>query len=144
MRFRAFVLVAALCLLVPAVAIAQSAGDEQYSDPFGGNSPSSSSGSSGSSGSSSSPAPGGSSGQLAQNSSGDSSTSDSSEASDTQSSGSGLPRTGSDSWLLALMGALMLLGGLFLRLGLRPLPTRAGGSTPQTLGREIRLTPHRR
>src|SRR2546423_1604527 len=138
-------LLAALCalpLLLPAAALAQSAGDEQYTDPLAGSAPA------GHSPSSSSPthntgSPSGQSNQLASSSapngtgSGDPSTSSS-------ASGSSLPRTGFDAWLLALMGAFMLIAGVLLRLGLRPLPWRTAAGSPATLGRDVRLIQHRR
>jgi cobalamin biosynthesis Mg chelatase CobN len=128
-------------LLAPAAAFAQSAGDEQYSDPFAGNSPStkttpthstpshstptqsqspsasaSQGASSGSSQSGSQPASGSSTGTAS---------SGSSTGTSPGASSSALPRTGYDAWPPALTGALMLLAGVVLRLGLARLPRRA-------------------
>src|SRR3954454_5707060 len=144
MRFRALALFAALILLlVPAVALAQSAGDEQYSDPFGDKAPSS--------GSSPAPAPTAqapnpspttdSGSQLASDPSAGSSAS--SNSSSSSSSGS-LPNTGLRAWMLAVMGGLMLLAGVFLRAVVRPLRVRAGSFSPPVLGRDIRLRRSRR
>ncbi|HEY1358024.1 MAG TPA: hypothetical protein VGF21_06950 [Thermoleophilaceae bacterium] len=124
-----------ILLLLPAVALAQSAGDNEYNDPFAkqapaSNTPTSSPGSS---------APDNS--QTADANSQSASTPSSSSDPAAASSGDGaLPRTGSRIWILGLLGGLMLLSGTFLRLGLRPLPQRAGGGIPLTLGRDVRLT----
>src|SRR3954453_1880523 len=132
MRFRALALFAALILLLlPAVALAQSAGDEQYSDPFGDKAPSS--------GSAPSPAPTAqapnpspttdSGSQLASDPpAGSSASSNSSSA----SSGS-LPNTGLRARRLALMGGLMLLAGACLRAVIRPLRVRVGSLSPPVL-----------
>src|SRR4051812_50121983 len=128
MRLRALALFGVLILLLlPAVALAQSAGDEQYSDPFGDKTPSS--------GSSPSPSPTAqapnsspttdSGSQLAS----DPSSTGSSSASNSSSSGS-LPNTGFNAWPLALMGAALLLAGALLRVAARPLPARAGAISP--------------
>jgi hypothetical protein len=143
MRFRALALFAALILLLlPAVALAQSAGDEQYSDPFGDKAPSS--------GSSPSPAPTAqapnpspttdSGSQLASDPPAGSSASSNSSSS---SSGS-LPNTGLRAWMLAVTGGLMLLAGACLRAVIRPLRVRVGSLSPPVLGRDIRLTRTRR
>ena len=134
-------LLAALCavsLLVPAIAVAQSAGDEQYTDPFAGNAPA------GHSPTSSAPSQNTSSpsvqspGQLASSSS-PGGTASGDPGTSSGGSGNSLPRTGFDAWMLAVMGALMLLAGVLLRLGLRPLPWRAASGSPATLGRDVRL-----
>jgi hypothetical protein len=136
MRLRALAFLGGLILLLlPAAALAQSAGDEQYSDPFADKSPTAKAPSSSPAPDSSQPAQ--STGQLAQTSS------PGSDDNDSSSSGA-LPRTGTRAWTLALMGSLMLLGGALLRLGARPLRLRVGGITPPTLGRDIRLTRRRR
>jgi hypothetical protein len=127
-------------LALPAAALAQSAGDNQYNDPFGGKSGSkhssgggggggggggNSSGSSGSGSSAGSSGSGtgtgtssGSTGSAAGTSSG---TTSSSTGTTSGSSGSGqqLARTGSDTWLVALAGGGFLLAGVGLRLRLR-------------------------
>jgi hypothetical protein len=122
MRFRALaLLVASFLLAVPAAAFAQSAGDEQYSDPFAKQQPPSSSpDSSGDGGSGDdqlvqTPAPSSSNGNGPTG--GDSGSSPTSSAS---SDGSALPRTGLRAWMLAVMGGTMLLFGALLRLGARP------------------------
>src|SRR3954447_18233041 len=109
MRLRALALFGVLILLLlPAVALAQSAGDEQYSDPFGDKTPSS--------GSSPSPAP-------TAHAPNPSPTTDSgsqpashpsrgtSVSCNYSSSNSALPNTGLRAWMLAVMGGLMLLAG---------------------------------
>src|SRR3954451_3234235 len=142
MRLRASALFGVLILLLlPAVALAQSAGDEQYSDPFGDKTPSS--------GSSPSPAPTAqapnpspttdSGSQLASDPSAGTSAS-----SNSSSSNSALPNTGLRAWMLAVMGGLMLLAGAFLRAAIRPLRVRVGSLSPPVLGRDIRLTRSRR
>jgi LPXTG-motif cell wall-anchored protein len=106
-------LVAAL-LALPAPAWAQSAGDEQYQDPFGGDDQSQSGGSD-TSGSSEAaqatptptPAP----------TAPPSSTATTAQA---QPAAPQLPRTGGDSAPQLAAGALLLAGGLVLRLRLRP------------------------
>jgi hypothetical protein len=149
MRSRVLALLGGLLLLLlPAAALAQSAGDEQYSDPLAGKSPSSQSPSNQSpSNQGSSPSgsvPSGSPsfrdpGQLA------SGGSQGSSAGDTGAGGP-LPRTGLETWMFAVLGGLALLAGVLLRLGLRPLTTRAAGMPPPTLGRDVRLkrSPRRR
>jgi hypothetical protein len=138
MRLRALALTGGLFLvLLPAAALAQSAGDEQYSDPFGGdNAPAAKSPSNPSSGSS----PSSDTQHAGTTSSSGDGTSSSQDPNSSSSSSSGeLPRTGLRVWMLALMGGLMMLSGILLRLGLRPLTQRAGGGSPATLGRDIRL-----
>lgn len=141
MRFRALALLLASFLLVlPAAALAQSAGDDQYSDPFAEGSPPSGGGDS------SAPGGGGSGNhELAQTpnsgsgGNGDGTAPSSTSQSSPRSPGDGsLPRTGLSAWMLAVMGGLMLLAGAMLRLGIQPLRARAGG-TP-TLGRDVLLT----
>ena len=141
MRSRCLALLGGVLLLLPAGAIAQSAGDKQYTDPFAGESPPSrsqpqpsqgSSPPSGSNESSNAPALR-SPGQLSQ------SPDQGASGAGSASSGGPLPRTGVESWALVLTGGLMLLGGVLLRLGLRPLPRRAAGGAPAILGRDLRL-----
>lgn len=131
-----------MLLLLPAAALAQSAGDEQYSDPFADQSPSS--------GKAPAPSPTAqapssspttdSGSQVASNPSSGSSPS---AATDSSSSGS-LPTTGLRAWMLAATGGLMLLAGAFLRFVARPLPVRDGSLSPPVLGRDIRLKRARR
>jgi LPXTG-motif cell wall-anchored protein len=98
------VLLVALVLALPATALAQGAGDNQYQDPFSGQGGSNrSSSSSSSSGSSSS-------------SSGDSQLSGSPPAGQ---AGRTLPATGGQPVTLALLGAGLLLAGVGVRLRLR-------------------------
>jgi hypothetical protein len=114
-------LAAALVLAAPAPALAQSAGDEQYQDPFGGTS----NGSGGGSGSQtpstpSTPAPVPST-PAPTSSSSTAPSATTAQAVPSASSRSQLPYTGSPvaaGWLAAL-GATMVAGGLTLRLRLR-------------------------
>jgi len=138
--------------------MAQSAGDEQYSNPFPENPPAKQSPAgpspAGPSPAAPSPATQSPPSSPAQSAPGSSHTttsqgplasSSSPDASAGSSSTSGtLPRTGLGVWMLAAVGGLMLLGGFVLRLFLRPLPRRAAGTRPPTLGRDVRLTRPRR
>jgi LPXTG-motif cell wall-anchored protein len=115
----------AALLAAPGAALAQSAGDNQYQDPFGsqGSGGGQSGGSQGSGGGSGQSGGGQSSG--GQSSSGQSSDAGSSQSSsstgttDAQTSQSTssreLPRTGGEPGLVALMGAALTLGGVALR-----------------------------
>jgi LPXTG-motif cell wall-anchored protein len=118
----------AALLAAPGTALAQSAGDNQYQDPFGnqgsgGGSGSGSSGSNSGSGSSGggqsgdSQGSGSGSGQSADT--GSSQTSSSTGTTDAQGSqttaGRQLPRTGAEPGLVALLGAGVTFGGLALR-----------------------------
>jgi hypothetical protein len=113
----------AALLAAPGTALAQSAGDNQYQDPFGNQGSGGGSGSSGSSGSSSggqsgdSQGSGSGSGQSADT--GSSQTSSSTGTTDAQGSQTTasrqLPRTGGEPGLVALLGAGMTFGGLALR-----------------------------
>ena len=141
-------LLAAFCvvvlLLVPAVALAQSAGDEQYSDPFAGKAPVTRSPAKSPASSPTSPAPTPSTGAPVQGSSGQlassaPTTANSNSSSATSTPSSALPRTGLRAWLLAVAGALMLLVGAFMRLGLRSFSTWGERGSPQILGRDVRL-----
>lgn len=134
-----------ILLLLPGAALAQSAGDNQYSDPFAGKSPSSGSSPS------SSPSPqapsssqsGGSGSQASSNPSTSSSGSAGNSSASSSTSGS-LPRTGLRAWLLVAIGALMLLAGALLRFFLRPLSARGAKHSPPVLGRDVRLPRSRR
>jgi LPXTG-motif cell wall-anchored protein len=131
----------AACGLQVSVALAQSgggAGDQQYSDPFGGSDSDSGSSGSGSSGSDSSGSSGGSSGsgtqpltqapQTSGSSSGSGSSGSSGTAAPTQSSGTStssstapaatgqLPNTGLDARVLVFAGVVLVLLGAGLRL----------------------------
>jgi hypothetical protein len=119
---------ACLTLALPAAAAAQSAGDQQYSDPFAGQTPSGGNGGTGGGGSggggsaggqggdgtaSPSPGPAAQAGQQGSSSSG-------SQAVDA-SPGDTLPHTGLPVAILALLGGAFLLGGGVLRRGSAPL-----------------------
>ena len=121
-RIALIALAVVFALALPAAAMAQSAGDNQYQDPLANPHSNSSSGSSGSSGSgSSTPAP--STGTSSGSSSGPAGTTSSSGAAGTgaAATSSGLPRTGGHPELLALLGVVLLGGGVGLR---RVLATR--------------------
>ncbi len=105
-------LAAALSLSVPAGALAQGAGDNQYQDPFAGEDSGSGAGS------------GSGGGGGAEGNSGNGSLSDSPPAGESlasqQSTSSGeLPRTGADPGLVALLGAGLILTGAGLRVRVR-------------------------
>jgi LPXTG-motif cell wall-anchored protein len=107
-------LAAALSLALPAGALAQGAGDNQYQDPFAGEDSGSGSGSGGGSGG----------GGGAEGTSGNGSLSNSPPAGESlasqQSTSSGeLPRTGADPGLVALLGAGLILTGAGLRVRVR-------------------------
>ena len=128
----------AVLLVLPAIALAQSAGDNQYYDPLAGNpapsgseSPSNSSPSSGSQ-SQSQPQ---SQTQLAQTPS----TGDSAQADDGNGDGSSLPHTGFPAGILAAVGALMLIVGASLRRRVAVRLSSWAGGSPAVLGRDIRL-----
>ena len=109
-------LAAALSLALPAGALAQGAGDNQYQDPFAGEGSGSGSGS-GSGG-------GGGGGGGADGTSGSGSLSDSppsgQQLASQQSASSGeLARTGADPGLVALLGAGLILTGAGLRVRVR-------------------------
>ena len=121
-----------ILVAVPSSALAQSAGDDQYSDPLGSN-PSADSGNSGSGSKqpsqSQSPAP-----PAAPSSSGTSGTTGSgtssggSKGSGSRATASGrheLPRTGGEPGLIAALGAGLLLTGAGVRLTLTPGPRAA-------------------
>jgi LPXTG-motif cell wall-anchored protein len=136
----------ALALAAPGAALAQGgAGDDQYADPFGSNdqqqqgssggSGSGSSGSQGTSGTGSSPTTpsgsstgtSGSSTTTAPATTSSSSTSTTAQAAPTATaagatSGAQLPYTGANAGLIALAGALLLGGGVALRVRLRDEP----------------------
>src|SRR5256885_16337657 len=103
-------LLAALCalpLLLPAAALAQSAGDEQYTDPLAGSAPA------GHSPSSSSPthntgSPSGQANQLASSSS-PNGTGSGDPRTSSSASGSSPPPAGLDARMLGLIGALLLI-----------------------------------
>ena len=123
-----------LALAFPSAALAQSAGDNQYQDPFGNNQSSSSHSGSGSnsgttSGSSTGSQSTGTSSGTAGTSTGTSTTAPTTGTSDgttasgqtaaTGQSGATLPRTGYDSLFTGVMGAVLLLGGVTVRASVR-------------------------
>ena len=112
---------AAACLALPGLALAQSAGDEQYSDPLAGQSPPSGGGGNDSGsgagqpqGGSSNPSQGAETAQT-DTGTGTGTGGDSSGAQGSGRGGSELPRTGLAAGLLAALGALFLLGGQGMR-----------------------------
>jgi LPXTG-motif cell wall-anchored protein len=97
----------ALVLALPATALAQNAGDQQYTDPLAPGEPQGGGG-----GSSGAPSGGGST----QGSAGDAQAQEPAAAEPAQGGDSSeLPRTGFPAGLLALAGAAMLAGGAALR-----------------------------
>lgn len=129
-RTLASLLATGAVLAAPAAAFAQSAGDNQYSDPFSSGGSNSSGGGSSSSGGGSSSSGGGSSssgsGSSGSSSSGSGySSSGTTYASGTSTGGPSLARTGAETGILALGGASLLLAGIALRLRLRETPERA-------------------
>jgi hypothetical protein len=103
---RLLTVLAALCLLsMPSAALAQSAGDEQYSDPFGGTEEPSGSQDQPADAPAAEPAP---AEPAAPTTSGG-------EATASQQSGPTLPTTGLPAAALAGAGALLLAGGTGLR-----------------------------
>jgi hypothetical protein len=108
-------LVCAVLLALPASALAQSAGDNQYQDPFAGQAPSNSQ-----------PKQTPSTGSRAQvspqsQSSAPSTASPSATAGQSQSTqGDALPRTGFPAGLPLVYGLVLLLSGVALRRGARP------------------------
>jgi hypothetical protein len=112
-RSRLVALLAALALLAPASALAQSAGDNQYQDPFGGDDQQQSSGDQGSSSGSAgtivqaAPTPAPTAAPVAPT------------AQQTTTVAQRLPRTGGDPITPAVAGFWLLLGGVALRARLR-------------------------
>jgi len=123
MRRRLVAALAAMALLAaPASARAQSAGDEQYSDPFGGgDQPTQDQGNS-----NASPAP--AADPAGQEPAAESST-DSATAADTGDEGT-LPRTGFPIALTALLGALFLCAGASMRRRAQPPMARPAWLVP--------------
>jgi LPXTG-motif cell wall-anchored protein len=129
-------LVAALALAAPSAALAQSAGDEQYADPFGGSNGGSQGSDGGSQGSNGSGESNGSSGTTAPATStpapatsaptSTSTTTSTTPATTTTpaattaaTGGQQLPYTGAPVGLVVLAGVLLLGGGVALRVRLR-------------------------
>src|SRR5919109_3655883 len=113
MRRLASLIALALVLALPGVALAQSAGDEQYYDPLAGSNPAPHRSPSQSTQQQPSSAPAAAPAQPAQT--GQQQTTASQTTG--QSSGGQLPRTGFPALLLAVMGAGFLLSGGTLRRG---------------------------
>lgn|SRR5215211_2498927 len=130
MRLRALALLGGLFLLLPAAALGQSAGDEEYTDPLASppaqspsKPPSSSTPPASSSPTQQAVTPSSTSAAASASSQGSTAS-----AGNSSSSVSALPSTGLRVWVLALTGGLMLLSGVLLRLWLRrdvPLARRA-------------------
>jgi hypothetical protein len=122
-------LLAAVALALPGAAWGQSAGDEQYEDPFapesgqtdeGGNDTGSSGGDdTGSSGGGSSGAGSSDGGGAVQPAPSEQPEAVTAPPATTSAAGQELPRTGADTGLLALGGAVRLAGGVALRVTLR-------------------------
>ena len=121
---------AALALASPPAASAQTPGDDQYTDPFGGSTPSQPERSDGDGGGSEQEAPepstggGGSSGggetvQPAPSAPPAAAPPAPATTTTTTAAEQQLPRTGADTGLLALGGAVLLAGGVALRVTLR-------------------------
>jgi hypothetical protein len=109
-------LVCAVLLALPASALAQSAGDNQYQDPFSGQAPSSSQPKQAPSGGGGGNA-GATAGTTAQAAPADPSATASQSQ---QSPGATLPRTGFNATLPLAYGLVLLLSGVALRRGARP------------------------
>jgi hypothetical protein len=125
-RRRLAALTTALFLAAAAPAGAQSAGDDQYEDPFGGDAPSAPSG-----GGSDPGTDGDSSADIAPGTGGDAPTTSPAAPGGTGSSApqpaaspasEQLPVTGTDAGLVALAGTVLLAGGVALRVRLRDQP----------------------
>ena len=105
-------LAAALSLALPAGALAQGAGDNQYQDPFAGENSGSGSGSGSGGG-------GGAEGTNGNGSLSNSPPSGEQLASQQSTSSGELPRTGADPGLVAVLGAGLILTGAGLRVRVR-------------------------
>jgi LPXTG-motif cell wall-anchored protein len=105
-------LAVALSLALPAGALAQGAGDNQYQDPFAGENSGSGGGSGGGGG-------GGGEGTSDNGSLSNSPPSGEQLASQQSTSSGELPRTGADPGLIALFGAGLILTGAGLRVRVR-------------------------
>jgi hypothetical protein len=114
-RSRLAALVAALALAAPASAFAQSAGDEQYQDPFGGDD----SGQSGSGDQGSSSGDSGTTTAQAAPTAAPTTASPSATTAQAAPAAQQLPRTGGDPITPAVAGFWLLLGGVALRARVR-------------------------
>jgi hypothetical protein len=99
---------AALIALVPAAALAQDAGSQQYEDPLAGDT---SGGGGGGGGGNSGGAGGGNTGS----SSNGNAQADAGTGTESAGESDGLPRTGFDAWLLLLTSGALMAGGFALR-----------------------------
>jgi LPXTG-motif cell wall-anchored protein len=113
---RILVVAGMLLALLPSAAAAQSAGDEQYSDPFGGTDQSQAQATPAPA-APTAPAPAAQPAQPAQPAT-------PAPAAPTQPAPAGaqLPRTGADAWLPALLGLVLLSAGVALRARARRAP----------------------
>ena len=125
-RRRTAALAAALTLAIPATALAQGAGDEQYTDPLageggggGGGNSGAGSGGGGSSGSGSASTGTGQGGAEGTGGSGAQLSSTSPDTGQSASASGAIPRTGADPGLVALVGAGLILTGAGLRVRVR-------------------------
>jgi hypothetical protein len=119
MRLRPWIaaLAVAVLLVAPSVALAQSAGDNQYQDPFAG---SGGGGSKGGGGKSSQANQGSGSSSGGQSSGvGQSAATTQSTTSPQATPGKQLPRTGGEPGLVALLGSGLIVAGAGLRLRVR-------------------------
>jgi hypothetical protein len=115
-------LVVAFALAVPASALAQSAGDEQYQDPFGGEDQSQSQGGSGGGGSAQpAPAP---AATPAPATPAAGTTEAAPAAAGAHAAGRQLPYTGAPTGVVLIAGTILLGGGIALRVRLRDRPDR--------------------
>ena len=132
-----------LCLLAlaaaPAVALGQSAGDQQYSDPFSGESQSQPTPKSPQGNGDQTAAPAGSPTQSTPPTQPQSTAAGTSNSSGSRS----LPYTGYPTALVALLGVFALATWLLLMAATRPQAASRRG-TPPVLGRELRLAPRAR
>jgi LPXTG-motif cell wall-anchored protein len=131
MRRRLAALMAALLLALPAAATAQNAGDEQYSDPFGGTEqPEGGGGDGGSNGSETPSTPSAPPAEPA--------VEDTAPADTSEDSGSALPQTGFPAALAAALGLLLLGFGASVRGRTRPPLALPPWVTPGTARRRRR------
>jgi hypothetical protein len=106
--------VATLVLALPSAALAQSAGDDQYQDPFAGQEQPQGGGGNSGGGNSGGGAGGGGQGDNAQASPSQTASGDGSQG-QTAQAGDTLPRTGMPAFLLLAYGWALLVGGVALR-----------------------------
>jgi hypothetical protein len=114
---RILAVAAALLVLLPSAAAAQSAGDEQYSDPFGGGKDQTQAQATPAPAATAAPAPAAQPAQAPAAPAAPASVQSAPRGAQTQ-----LPRTGGDPWLPALLGLALLSAGVALRAHARPTP----------------------